>query len=136
MTMKTTNTVKTCKCMEAQQDLTSFVSQCLNDDKQGDNEFMLWIQSRVVPALELLCPLGLGKKELVQFVKRLGHGLSYHQLEENETSLCRKKISSISAGSILLPQYIQPYSFPTLAFDNIDMLEETLTGKGTIYRVN
>ena len=97
---------------------------------------MLWLQNRVVPALELLCPLGLGKKELVQFVNRLGHGLSYHQLEENETGLCRKKISSISARSIPLPQYIQPYSFPTLAFDNIDMLEETLTEKGTIFRVN
>ena len=77
-----------------------------------------------------------GSKEVIQFINRLGHGLSYHQLEENETGLCMKKISSISEGSIPLPQYIQPYSSTTLAFDDIDMLEETLTGKGTIYRVN
>ena len=37
---------------------------------------------------------------------------------------------------VVLPGTIQPNVFPTLAWDNIDRLEETLTGGGTTHRVN
>ena len=36
----------------------------------------------------------------------------------------------------VLSASIKPYVFTNLAWDNIDRLEETLTGKGTSHRVN
>ena len=36
----------------------------------------------------------------------------------------------------ILPGTIQPNVFTNLAWDNIDRLEETFTGKGTTHRVN
>ena len=41
-----------------------------------------------------------------------------------------------SNQKIPLPASIIPYVFTNLAWDNIDRLEETLTGKGTSHRVN
>ena len=39
----------------------------------------------------------------------------------------------LAAGGnhVILPDDIHPYVFTTLAWDNIDRLEETLTGAGT-----
>ena len=72
--------------------------------------------------------------ELVQILNRCGHGISYSQLEEINTALCLQKMASTS--EIPLPDNIQPYISTTLAWDNIDRLEETLSGEGTSHRVN
>ena len=77
-----------------------------------------------------------GNTELIRSLNRLGHGISYSQLEENDAALCMEKLSSGWTGQATIPSNIQPYLFTNLAWDNIDRLEETLTGKGTSHRVN
>jgi hypothetical protein len=37
-----------------------------------------------------------GNVELIQIVNRLGHGIAYSQLEENDTALCLQKLASIA----------------------------------------
>ena len=69
-------------------------------------------------------------------LNRLGHGVSYSQLENNDTALCLQKMAANLNQKLVLPGTIQLNVFPTLAWDNIDRLEETLTGKGTTHRVN
>ena len=66
----------------------------------------------------------------------MGHGVSYSQLEDNETALCLQKLETSFNQRVALPASIKPYVFTNLAWDNIDRLEETLTGKGTSHRVN
>ena len=77
-----------------------------------------------------------GNVELIQTLNRLGHGVSYSQLEENDTALCLQKLAATTIQQVVLPADIKPYVFANLAWDNIDRLEETLTGKGTSHRVN
>ncbi len=74
--------------------------------------------------------------ELIQAMNRLGHAISYDQIEENETALCLRKLAAAANGDVVLPESVIPNVPTTLAWDNIDMLEETLTGKGTSHRVN
>lgn len=76
-----------------------------------------------------------GNVELIQILNRLGHAISYSQLQENDTGLCLQKLAAANQG-IILPENIHPYLFTNLAFDNIDRLEETLTGGGTTHCVN
>ena len=75
-----------------------------------------------------------GNVELIQILNRLGHSVSYSQIEEIDTALCLKKLSIDSL--IALPYSIHPNMFTTMAWDNIDRLEETLSGSGTSHRVN
>ena len=67
-------------------------------------------------------------------LNRCGHGTFYSQREEINTALCLQKMASTS--EIPLPDNIQPHVSTTLACDNIDCLEETLSGEGTSHRVN
>ena len=69
-------------------------------------------------------------------LNRLGHGVSYSQLENNDTALCLQKMAANLNQKLVLPGTFHPNVFPNLAWDNIDRLEETLTGKGTTHRVN
>lgn len=62
--------------------------------------------------------------------------MSYDQLEENDTALCLQKLAMGFNQRAVLPVSIKPYVITNLAWDNIDRLEETLTGKGTSHRVN
>ena len=71
---------------------------------------------------------------LIQMLNRCGHGNFYSQREEINTALCLHKMASTS--EIPLPDNIQPHVSTTLAWDNIDRLEETLSGEGTSHRVN
>ena len=75
-------------------------------------------------------------KEIIQFLCRLGHGRSYPQLEENDTALCLHKINLAENESTILNTGLKSQVFTNLAWDNIDRLEETLSGKGTTHRVN
>lgn len=77
-----------------------------------------------------------GNTELIQTLNKLGHGVSYSQLEENNTALCLQKLATASNQRVVLPASIKPHVFTNPAWDNIDRLEETLTGKGTSHRVN
>ena len=74
--------------------------------------------------------------ELIRTLNKFGRGVSYSQLEENDTALCLQKLATGLNHRVVLPSPIKPYVFTTLAWDNIDRLEEILTGKGTSHRVN
>lgn len=76
-----------------------------------------------------------GNTELIRTLNRLGHCLSYSQVEEIDTALCLQKLE-LSKDAIPLPGNTHPGVFTTLAWDNIDRLEETLSGEGTSHRVN
>ena len=77
-----------------------------------------------------------GNVEIIQMLHSFGHGVSYSQLEENDTALCLQKLAANLNQTTILPGTIQQNVFTNLAWDNIDRLEETLTGKGTTHRVN
>ncbi|KAK3748348.1 hypothetical protein QZH41_000090 [Actinostola sp. cb2023] len=74
--------------------------------------------------------------ELIQIINRFGHGISYTQLEEIDTALCLQKMAKASDDKAVLPENIHPHVCTSLAWDNIDRLEETLSGDGTSHRVN
>ena len=94
---------------------------------------------RVKPTKHVLLPFAVkslpGNMELIQMLNRLGHSVSYSQVEEIDTALCLQK-QAASKDTIPLPQNIKPGLFTTLAWDNINRLEETISGKGTSHRVN
>lgn len=77
-----------------------------------------------------------GNVEIIKTLNNLGHGVSYSQLEENDTALCLQKLAASNNQKVALPASVKPYIFTNLAWDNIDRLEETLTGRGTSHRVN
>eukprot|EP00058_Branchiostoma_floridae_P019404 XP_002604894.1 hypothetical protein BRAFLDRAFT_77273 [Branchiostoma floridae] len=76
-----------------------------------------------------------GNVELIQLLNRLGHSISYSQMEEISTALCLQKLSSTDSD-LALPSDLHNQVFTTLAWDNIDRLEETISGGGTSHRVN
>ena len=77
-----------------------------------------------------------GNVELMQILNHLGHGISYSQLEEADTSPCLQKLAMTPENGIPLPSNIYPGTNTVLAFDNIDRLEGTLSGGGTTHCVN
>ena len=77
-----------------------------------------------------------GNVKLVTYLNRLGNGLSYSQIEEIDTSIALKTISLGQERGLGLPIGVYPSKFTHLAWDNIDRLEETLSGGGTTQRVN
>ena len=62
----------------------------------------------------------------------------YHTTSLRKTTQhrCMEKIASNLNESPIIPKAIQANLFTNLAWDNIDRLEETLTGEGTTHRVN
>ena len=92
------------------------------------------------PPKHLLLPYAVktltGNIEVIKILNKFGHGVSYSQLEENDTALYLQKMAASFNQRVALPASIKPYVFTNLAWDNIDRLEETLTGKGTSHRVN
>ena len=92
------------------------------------------------PPKQILLSYGVktmtGNVELIQMLNRFGHAVSYSQIEENDTALCLQKMASSLNQTTILPGTIRPNVFTNLAWDNIDRLEETLTGEGTTHRVN
>ena len=61
-----------------------------------------------------------GNTELIHTMNRLGHGISFSQLEENATALCMEKLSSESTGQAIIPSNIQPFFFTNFVWDNIN----------------
>ena len=75
-----------------------------------------------------------GNVELISILNRLSHAVSYSMKQEIDTALCMEKLSS--GDDVPLPTDLRPGSFTSLAWDNIDRLEETLSGGGTSHCVN
>lgn len=73
---------------------------------------------------------------MISLLNRLGHGCSYSKLLEIDTALCMEKLNTVRENEVPLPSSIH-VSIPTIvAYDNIDRMEETLSGAGTSHRVN
>ena len=91
------------------------------------------------PPKHVLLPFAVkswtGNTELIRTLNRLGHSISYSQVQEIDTALCLQKLA-MSKEDTALPGNIYPGVFTTLAWDNIDRLEETISGEGTSHRVN
>lgn len=87
------------------------------------------------PPKHLLLPYAIktltGNTEIIKTLNRFGHGISYSQMEENDTALCLQKLAQGLNERVVLPSSIKPNVFTNLAWDNIDRLEETLSGHGT-----
>lgn len=86
------------------------------------------------PPKHIILPFAIkpltGNVKLIHTLNRLGHSVSYSQLKEIDTALCLQKLS-LSEGDVPLPANIHPGVFTTLAWDNIDRLQETSNGEGT-----
>lgn len=76
-----------------------------------------------------------GSKEVISLLNRFGHGISYEQLLSVETAMAEKQIAA-EEGGVVLPSNVQPKVFSIFAWDNIDILEETLSGRGTTHCTN
>ena len=74
--------------------------------------------------------------ELIQLLNRLGHCMSYSQIEENNTALCLQKLAASLNQAVVFPEAINPYQFTNLAWDNIDRLDKTLSVAGTTHCAN
>jgi hypothetical protein len=97
-------------------------------------------RGKVKPPKHILLPFAIksltGNVEVIKILNRLGHGMSYSQMTEMDTALCLKKIARLPDVGVPHPESVQPYINTTVAYDNIDRREETLSGAGTSHRVN
>ena len=76
--------------------------------------------------------------ELINIVCRYGHGISFTILEELETEYAINLIqdAQIDPNFVFIPEELVPDTPIITVWDNIDQLEETLTGAGTSHRCN
>ena len=76
------------------------------------------------PPKHLLLPYAVktltGNIEILRMLNKFGHGVSYSQLEENDTALCLQKLAAGLNQIVVLPASIKPHVFTNLAWDNID----------------
>ena len=68
-------------------------------------------------------------------LNHFGHCISYSQVLELETAMAEQQLGQ-QRDDVLLPSCIIPGVFATLAWDNNDLQEETLSGKGTTHCTN
>ena len=92
---------------------------------------------RIKMQKHVLLPFGIksltGNVELIHILNRLGHGIAYSQLLDIETAIAMQQQQQ---NTPVIPANVLPNIFTTIAWDNIDNCEETLTGAGTSHRVN
>ena len=114
---------------------------------------MMWLRNSIAQYLEFAITRGrykpvkhmllafavkslTGNVELIHPLNRLGHGITYTQLEEIDTSLCLQKLAVAAENCIPPPGNIHPYTSTTLAFDNMDRIEGTLSDGEISHREN
>lgn len=77
-----------------------------------------------------------GSKEMITLLNRYGHGISYDQVLAIETAIAEKQVESHGGEDLVLPKNVSHNVFSIFCWDNIDLLEETLSGKGTTHCTN
>ena len=103
---------------------------------------MLYVASagRVKSTKHVVLPVAIhhltGSTQVVRLLNRFGHSISVPQLQEVETALAERHIAKIQSVGVNLPSVIRPLSFAMFCWDNIDILEETLSGAGTTHCTN
>ena len=87
-------------------------------------------------SLPFLVKSKTGSIEIITVLNKLGHGISYSQLEEMETGIAEVQMKTVEHGT-LSPCNCQLNTFTTFAFDNNDLAKETpgetLPGKNTTH---
>lgn len=71
--------------------------------------------------------------ELITTINKLGHGISYTVLQEILTEVAYQKTELADTNDVILPENCSKGRFTILVEDNIDRLEETLSGKLSIF---
>ena len=67
--------------------------------------------------------------ELITTANKLGHGVSYSVLHELLTEVAYAKTENLKDNEVCLPDMCNKETLTILVEDNIDRLEETLSGK-------
>jgi hypothetical protein len=62
-----------------------------------------------------------GSKQLITILNRIGHCLSYEEVEVIETSLANEVLAMVDDAGVIIPSNIYPGSFVQLAADNNDL---------------
>ena len=92
---------------------------------------------RILMPKYVLLPISVksmtGNMELIKILNRLGHGVSYSKMSEIDTAYA---INKVSADTALVPEGIVFTKQASLVYDNIDRVEETISGAGKTHRVN
>lgn len=73
-----------------------------------------------------------GSAHLVRLLNSLGHCSSYDSINRAETAIASDKITN----PVKVPSGFVKKVLAVLVFDNIDFMEETLSGSGTTHQVN
>ena len=74
-----------------------------------------------------------GSKQIVTLLNRMGHCISYDDVEVVDTSLAQEIITKSEESGVVIPSNISPGVFVQCAGDNNDVNEETLDGKETTH---
>eukprot|EP00794_Sanderia_malayensis_P008564 gene8564-9480_t len=77
-----------------------------------------------------------GIVELVKILNRLGHGVSYSKKLEIDNAFVLRKVAAQARRRFVLLGKIYPQVQVSFVYDNIDWLQETLSGANTSHRVN
>ena len=67
--------------------------------------------------------------ELITTANKLGHGVSYSVLQELLSEVAYAKTEHMKPDEVTIPEICKKEMFTMLVEDNIDRLEETLSGK-------
>ena len=74
---------------------------------------------KLKPPKHLLLPYAAktltGNIEFIKILNKFGHGVSYSELEENNTALCLQKLATGPTQRVVIPVSIQPNVFVNLA---------------------
>ena len=60
--------------------------------------------------------------EIIRILNKSGHGMSYTQLDENDTALCLEKLASTLEEKVSLPASVKPRVFTNLTWDKTDRI--------------
>ena len=74
-----------------------------------------------------------GSKQLGGLLNRMGHSLSYDELQAVDTSLATEVLAKVETYGTVIPSNISPGSFVQFAADNNDLKEENIDGKNTTH---
>ena len=69
-----------------------------------------------------------GSKHMITWLNKLGHGISYDEVNFVETSLAKEMVKNQQLKSYT-PSSVQPFQFLTFVWDNNDINPESLNGK-------
>ena len=77
-----------------------------------------------------------GSAQVVNMLYRFGHCLSMSQVQELDTSLAERQLQQQAIDTFLPSNINRTGSTVSFCWDNYDLQEETVTGRGTTYCTN